>query len=82
MTTQATLGSFISLMLSLAAQLRYATSVPNLSRAQALARLPLTHLLARSMARRKEEQLRQQRQVFRYSSSNQSTSSCFHRVLQ
>ena len=55
MKTQRMLGSFISLMLTLAEQVRYATSVPNLPPAQALARLPLTHLLARSIARTKRD---------------------------
>jgi hypothetical protein len=82
MKTQIAQGSFISLMLTLAQQIRYATSVPHHSRAEALACLPLTHLLARSLGRRKEEQLRPNQLIFRYSSSNQSASSCFSGVLR
>jgi hypothetical protein len=75
MKTQSTPGPFISLMLTLAAQVRYATSVSHSSPAQALASLPLTHLFARTMGRRKEGQLRPQLLVFRYSSFNHSASS-------
>ena len=45
------LGSFISLMLTLAEQVRYSTSVPNLSRAQALARLPVDFTYWREVSR-------------------------------
>lgn len=75
MTTHETQSTFISLIHTLAEDIRFATSVSKFSRAQALARFPLTRFLARSMAGRKEAQLQSQQRVFRYSNANQSASS-------
>jgi hypothetical protein len=72
MKTQATLGSLISLMLTLAAQVRHASNVPNHSRAKVVVRLLVFRFIARSLWRQHEEDARLSCMVFRFSSSNQS----------
>jgi hypothetical protein len=75
MKTQTTLGSFISLILTLAAQPRYAASVAHHPQPEMVPLLPLLRLMVISWSRQMAEARRLECRVFRFSSSDQRETS-------
>ena len=76
MKSQTTLGSFISLMLTLA-QVRHTTNVPDHSQPEVVPLLPLVRFMVISLSRQPAEQTSPSYRVFRYSSSHPSATSSF-----
>jgi len=77
MKTQINPGRFIYLMLTLAAQVRYAANVPIHSRERLVTRLPVFRFIAFSMRRQQAEEAALGCRVFRFNSSDQCTPSSF-----
>ena len=75
MKSQTTLGRFVSRMLTLAAQASPATNVPGYPRTKVVAQLPLLRFMVICLSRQLAKEASPSYRVFRYSSTNQNSSS-------